>query len=283
MSPREHHREVCGGEQRPFHRPLHYKCAEEEKHQHEGSHVNGTARHGLVAPVLAQLLVNVIELPVGLLHRRLALRQRDGSSALCIRHKQRPRLVYAVAPLRYVVALQSAAGLVGGVFLHQFALAAHRLLAVFPCVVKVAGIERQTDQSTCNARERCLQEMCRLPFADGVNKEGDDHKEHDEQIIICHLHMVGVDFECREKACQEEALQIFPPVGKHYAAYHRRKICQRHHFPQVAGGNDYQKIAGECPHNRSQCGKILLEVESTQHDVESEQVNEQIPNVFGQA
>ena len=65
----------------------------------------------------------------------------DGSPALVVGHQQGQRLADAVAPLRDVVAVKSAAGLLGGIAgVHQLALAAHGFLAVRIGVVQVGEV-----------------------------------------------------------------------------------------------------------------------------------------------
>ena len=51
----------------------------------------------------------------------------------------------------------------------------------------------------------------------------------------------------------------------------------------MSGSDDDEEIAGECPHHGTERCKIGLEVERPEHDIESEQVDEKIPHVFGQS
>ena len=72
-----------------------------------------------------------------MLHGRLVHAQRHRGTTLRVRNQQGPCLVDAIAPLSDIVALQTAAGLVGTVLLHQFTLATHRLLTILPGVIEV--------------------------------------------------------------------------------------------------------------------------------------------------
>ena len=45
-------------------------------------------------------------------------------------------------------------------------------------------------------------------LADGINKESDYEEKNNEEIVICHLHMVGVNLKCREDACYYKAWNI---------------------------------------------------------------------------
>ena len=128
LSPGEHDRQHGSGEECPFHRSLHDKESQHEEHEHEGAHIDRTARTGLFAPVLPYLLIEGIVVGVGFFHGVLIGGQGHGGTALGVGDEQCPSLAYTVAPLGNIVALQSAVGLVGRVFLHQFALSAHGLL-----------------------------------------------------------------------------------------------------------------------------------------------------------
>ena len=72
--------------------------------------------------------------------------------------------------------------------------------------------------------------------------------------------MVGQHLKGCKEGRHQHSPQVFAPVGQHHASYHRRQIGQRHHLPDVACGNDDKEIAGESPHDGSQCRQILTEV-----------------------
>ena len=248
-APREQYGEHRRSEQRPLHRALHDEQTQHEEQHHERSDVHRTACARLVAPVLAQLLIYLIELGVGFLHRLLVLSQRHRSTALGVRHEQGPSLVDTVAPLRYIVAVQAARSLVGNVLFHQLALAAHRLLCVLPCMVEVGEVDHHAQYSRHGAHRRSLGEACHLLLAQSLHEVGYDHEQHDEQIVVGHLHVVGLNLERREQSREHEAPNILAAVGEHDARNHRRQISQRNHLPDVSGGDDDEEVATESPQN----------------------------------
>ena len=67
-APRQQYRQSRSKEQRPLHRTFHDEQTQYEQHQYKSAYVDRSACAGLVAPVLSQLLVNLIELRVGFLH-----------------------------------------------------------------------------------------------------------------------------------------------------------------------------------------------------------------------
>ena len=102
--------------------------------------------------------------------------------------------------------------------------------------------------STCC---RCLRKTLHLLVADSLNEVRYNHEEYDEQIVIGHLDVVGVDLEGCEYRCHYEAPQITTFISQNDTGNHRRKIRQSHHLPQVTGSNDDKEIARECPHYSS--------------------------------
>ena len=50
----------------------------------------------------------------------------------------------------------------------------------------------------------------------------------------------------------------------------------------MTGSNNDEEIAGESPYHSSQHGQILTEIESTQQDVESQQIGKDIPDILRQ-
>ena len=203
-------------------------------------------------------------------------------TTLGIRYQQRPRLVDAVAPLRDVVAVQSAVRLVLGILLHQLALATHRLLAVLPRVVQVRQVQTDGNSRCHHTGAKSLCQVLILLLAQTVNAERNDHRQDDEQIVVRHLYVVRQHLEGTEDGSDEHAPEVFTPEGQHHTGNHRRQVRQRHHLPDVSGGNDDEEVAGERPHDGPQCRQILTEVEGTQQDVEAQQVGKDIPHVLGQ-
>ena len=203
-------------------------------------------------------------------------------TALGVGHQQRPRLADAIAPLRDVVAVQSTAGLVGRVLLHQLALTTHRLLPILPRVVQVAQVDGHTNQTAHYAGCRSLRKVEVAARAHGVGQPGKYHEHDDEQVVIGHLHVVGIDLEGRKDGRHNQSPQVFPSVGQHDARNQRRQIGQRPHLPDVASGNDNQEVGRERPDDAAQSRQVLTEVERTQQDVEAQQVDEQVPHIVGQ-
>ena len=119
-------------------------------------------------------------------------------------------------------------------------------------------------------------------LADGFHEESDYEEGDDEQIVVCHLHMVCLHLECREYRRDDETPEEFATIGEHDARNHRRQIGKSHHFPKVAGGDDDKEITAESPYHGSQCCHPLAEIERAQKDIESQQVGEDEPHVLGQ-
>ena len=111
-------------------RTFHDEEAEDEEHHHKSTHIHRTRCARLFAPVLSDLMIDTLIVGVGFLHRRLTLAEWHRRAAFSVRNQQRPGLIDTIAPLRDIIALQTAAGLVLTVLFHQLALATHRLLAV---------------------------------------------------------------------------------------------------------------------------------------------------------
>lgn len=122
--------------------------------------------------------------------------------------------------------------------------------------------------------------MSQFVVTDGINEIGNDHKQDDKQEIIRHLHVVGVDLKGRKQRRDNESPQVFAPVGKHHAGYHRREICQSHNLPDMSCGYDYEEIAREGPYYGAQSRQRLAEIERTKKDIESQQISKDIPHVL---
>ena len=92
--------------------------------------------------------------------------------------------------------------------------------------------------------------------------------------------MVGKYLKGRKQGCDNKSGTIAPTVGQQYAAYHRWEIGESHDFPDMTCGDDYQEIAGECPHDGSKGGEIPLEVKCAQHNIESKEICEDVPYIL---
>ena len=185
-------------------------------------------------------------------HSRLVLHQRHRSTALGVGDEQGPRLADAIRPLRDVVAVKPARCLVAGILLHQLALAAHGLLRVLPGVVQVREVDQYAQQTAHQTDRRGFQEVQVAFLPDGLDQIGNEHEQDDEQVVVGHLHVVGMHLEGGKDARQDKAPQVFAPVGQHDAGNHRGQIGQCPHLPDVAGGNDNQEIGTEGPHHGTQ-------------------------------
>ena len=149
-------------------------------------------------------------------------------------------------------------------------------------MIEIAQIEHHTYQSTHGTDGGGLEEAGHPALLDGDDQEGDDHGQDDEQVIIGHLHMVGIYLKGREHRRKDQAPKVLAPIGEHDAGYHGRQIGKGHHLPDVARGDDDEEIAAERPDDASQHSKVLAEVESAQQDVESQQIDKHVDDAHGQ-
>ena len=280
--PRQQYGEDGGCQQCPLHRPFHDEQSEDEKHHDKRAYIYRAAGAGLVSPVLSELLVNRYELRIGFFHCCLVGSQRHRGSSFGIGDEQCPCLVDAVAPLRDVVAVQAAAGLVGSILLDQFALAAHTFLAVLPSVVQVAQVDAYANGRTCRAHSCGLGEAGKLPAAYRLYQESDHHQQDDEEIVIGHLDVVGFHLKSCENRCEDKSPEPLAAVGHHHTRNHGWQIGQCHDFPDMSGSNDDKEIRGERPQDGPQGSQRLAEIERPQQNIESQQVGKDVPYIFGQ-
>ena len=268
-TPREEDTQNGGCQECPLHRALHDKESQNEEHHHKGSYIYRATGTWLVAPVLTQLLIYLHKVGIGFLHGCLALAQRHRGSALGIRDEERPGFVDTITPLCDIVAVQSAVGLIGSILLYQLTLSSHGLLPILPCMIQVGQIETDTYGSTGEANRCSLAETYHLLLADGIHQEGNHHEEDDKEVIIGHLHMVGIDLEGGKDGGNEQTPKVFSPVSQHDTSYHRRQIGQSHDLPDMSCRNDDKEVGRECPDDGAQGCQRLSEIESPQQDIES--------------
>ena len=181
-----------------------------------------------------------------------------------------------------IVAIQSAAGLIGCVRLHQLALATHGFLTVLPRVVEVRQVDAQADESAYDAHTRRLGKVDELLLLYGFHQPGNDQQHNGYQVVVGHLHVVGMYLKRREQGCHDESPQVPAPVGQYQTADEGRQIGQCPHLPDVAGGNDNEEIGREGPHHAAQRRQVPTEVEGTQQQIETQQIGKQIPHIVGQ-
>ena len=149
-------------------------------------------------------------------------------------------------------------------------------------MIQIRYIHADGNQCSHRTHRRSLPETCQLLLPNGLNEECHHHQQDNQQIVVGHLNVVGAHFKGGKYCRHDEAPQVFAAIGKHHSANHRRQICQRHHLPDVPGGDNNKEIGGECPHDGSQRCQPLAEIERTQQDVEAQQIDENIPHILGQ-
>ena len=281
-TPRQQDGEDGHNKQCPFQRSFDDEESQHKEHQHEGTHIDRTCRHRLVAPVLSYLLVDSQIVVIGMRHRRLTAYHRLRGTALRIGYQQRPCLIDTIAPLGDIVTVQSTRCLVGGIRLHQLTLATHRLLTILPRMIEVRHVDTDTYHGTSQTDTCRLQQMLPLFLPCPFYHKSNHHRQDDEQVVVGHLHMVGKYLQRTEQGGDYQAPGIFPPIGKYHTCYHRWQIGKGDHLPDMPCGNDDEEIAAERPYHSTQRGKIPTEVEGTQQDIEAQQVGKNIPYVLRQ-
>ena len=114
-------------------------------------------------------------------------------------------------------------------------------------MVEVGEVDYHAQHRRHRAYSRSLGETRHLLLVQSLYEIGYDHEQHDEQIVVSHLHVVGLNLERREQTREHEAPHILAAVGEHDARNHRRQISQRNHLPDVSGGDDDEEVAAESP------------------------------------
>ena len=158
------------------------------------------------------------------LHGLRVVRHRNTGTTFDIRHEECPRLIDAIAPLRDIVAVEATRRLLSSVLLHELALATHALFLILPGVIEVRQVDTDTEDGSCSSHAGGFPEAFHPVLADSHDEPGDNHEEDDEQIIIGHLHMVGLDLKSREDSRHDEAPQVFAAVGKDETTDHWREV-----------------------------------------------------------
>ena len=177
-----------------------------------------------------------------MLHGGLVHAQGHRGTAFRVRDEQRPCLIDTIAPLRDIVTVEPAARLVGTILLHQLTLAAHRLLTVFPCVIEIRQVDAKANRGTDHTHRSSLQETGHLLLLHSFHQPGYYQCQDDEQVVVGHLHMVGVDLKSGKHRCQEQAPQILTPVGQYQTGNQRRQVGQGPYLPDMTGSDDNQEI-----------------------------------------
>ena len=229
------------------------------------------------------MLIEGTVLILGFGHGGLTLRDRHRSTALRIGHQQGPCLPDAIAPCRYVGALQPTIRLVGRILclLCQLALAAHRLLAVLIGVVEVGDIDTQAQQTTDEGRQAAFQPAFHLLLAYRIHQIGYCHQQHNRQEVIGHLQVIREDLQGREDTRYGNTSHILTSVAKHHTGYCGRNEAQSEQFPDVAGGYNDKVIAGEGPQYRSEGSHPLTEIKGAQQYIKAQKHHEHIASHRG--
>ena len=84
--------------------------------------------------------------------------------------------------------------------------------------------------------------------------------------------MVGLHLKSCKNGSYDKSQEIFSSIGQYHTGNHRRQICQCHYLPVMSGGDDYEEISAESPKQRAQSCQMLLEVKSSQQDIEAKQI-----------
>ena len=200
--------------------------------------------------VLRQAAIEATVHGVGFRHGRFAHRQGDRSTAFEVGDKQRPRLTDAVAPLRDVVAVQSAAGLLGGIArLHQLALAAHGFFTISIGMIQVRQVGGDAYQRGHYQHGACLEELGQGLFAPRLLEVSAYDEQDDEQEVVGHLYVVGRHLQSHKDGSQDASGQQPAPIGQHDARQRGRNIGQRDKLPDVPRRNKNEEIGRESPHH----------------------------------
>src|SRR3712207_3054981 len=208
--------------------------------------------------------------------------QWNRRSTLRIGHQERPCLVYSVTPLGNIVTVQSTVCLNSGVLLDQLTLASHALLTVLPRVIKIGKIDANAQSGGGGTHSHGLPKLLHLLLSYSRIEVSQHHEEDDKQVIIGHLHMVGMYFKSRENSSDDKSGYQLASESQHDACYHRWQIGQRHYFPYMSGRYNNKEIAGESPYHGAQNSQGLPEIESSQKYIEAQQIGEKVPNILRQ-
>ena len=147
-------------------------------------------------------------------------------------------------------------------------------------MIEVREVQTYTDGYTCQAHPCSFEEMTDLVLPHGIHEPCNHHEQDDEQVIVGHLHMVGIDLERSKQGRDDQAPQVFPSIGQHDTRYHRRQVGQCPHLPDMSCGDDDEEITRERPYHSTQGCHPLTEVEGTQQDIEAQQIDKHIPHIL---
>ena len=92
--------------------------------------------------------------------------------------------------------------------------------------------------------------------------------------------MVSLHLKGGEDGCHDETRQVTPSISQYYTRYHRRQIGQSHYLPEVTSSYDNKEIGRESPHDTAQCGQRLAEVEGSQEDIKTQEIDKEEPYIL---
>ena len=69
-------------------------------------------------------------------------------------------------------------------------------------MVEIREVDANGDSSTGETYACSFCKVYQLLLLDSLHQPGNNEEKNDEQIVLCHLHMVGIDLECREDSCE---------------------------------------------------------------------------------
>ena len=205
-----------------------------------------------------------------------------GGAAFEIGDEQCPCFADAVTPVGDVVAVQPAAGLLGGIAgFYQFALAAHGLFAVRIGVVEVGKIGCHTDKGCDKHYGTCFEEFGECLVSPCIFKVCSYDEQDDKQEVVGHLHMVRHDLQGDEEGCQDAAGQQLAPVGKYNARYCGWDVGKGDELPDVSCGNQDEEVGRKSPHDAAQSRQPHRYAEYPQEDVETQHEDKRQVDVAG--
>ena len=114
-------------------------------------------------------------------------------------------------------------------------------------MIEVRQVDTYTDGCTSDTDGSGLGKSNQLFLLDRLHQPRNHKEKDDEQIIIGHLHVVGVDLKGCENRREQQSPEIAPLIRQHQSRNHRRQIGQCPYLPDMAGGDDNQEIGGEGP------------------------------------
>ena len=118
-------------------------------------------------------------------------------------------------------------------------------------MIQIRDVQTDGNDRSYEAHGSSLYQMFIVFPLDTFDEIGNDHRSDDEQIVVSHLHVIGIHLKSCKDGCDNESPQVFPPICQHNTRYHRRQIGQSHHLPDVTCCNDNEEIAAECPYHRA--------------------------------